>query len=214
MKDILCFGDSNTWGCDPEALSRDVLRRFDRDTRWPGVLARELGPDYHIVEEGQNGRTTVWEDPVEGHMSGLKYLTPCLESHAPLDWVILMLGTNDLKQRYAVSPTDIAWSAARLVELIQKSNAGPDQAAPRVLLVAPAPLATLSGLAGLFDDGVEKSRHLAELYRKQAELTGCDFFDAGTVVRTSDLDGVHWEADYHAAFGKAVAQIIKQATRV
>ena len=107
MKSILCYGDSNTWGYDPQTRSR-----FPHDVRWTGVLASSLGTGYRVVEEGLNGRTTRWDDPIEAGRNGLTFLQPCLESHLPLDLVIVMLGTNDLKQRFGLSASDIAQSAA------------------------------------------------------------------------------------------------------
>jgi lysophospholipase L1-like esterase len=103
MKTILCYGDSNTWGWDPISESR-----LDKDVRWPGVLQQELGDDYEVISEGLPGRTTVWTDPIEGHMSGKDYLIPCLHSHKPIDLVIILLGTNDLKHRFGVTAFDIA----------------------------------------------------------------------------------------------------------
>ncbi len=93
MKTVLCYGDSNTWGSDPE-----TGERFAPEVRWPGVMARELGDGFHVIEEGLPGRTTLREDPIEGsYKDGRAYLTPCLESHRPIDLVTIMLGTNDLR---------------------------------------------------------------------------------------------------------------------
>ena len=119
MYEILCFGDSNTWGYNPA-----TRERFPRDVRWTGVLQAALGKDFHVIEEGLNGRTTVWEDPVEGDKVGKRHLAPCLESQAPLDLVVLMLGTNDTKQRYSAPPTDIARGIGVLLDIIAASTAG------------------------------------------------------------------------------------------
>ena len=103
MKSILCYGDSNTWGCKPIVLP-GVVERFDRDVRWTGILRQQLGDDYLVIEEGLNARTTVHDDPIDGaHKNGKPYLLPCLETHLPLDLVIIMLGTNDLKSRFSLS---------------------------------------------------------------------------------------------------------------
>ncbi len=92
MKTVLCFGDSNTWGYDPDAsLASPFPIRHPHDVRWTGVLARELGAGWRVIEEGQNGRTTVFEDPHTPHRKGLDYLPAALESHKPLDAVVLML---------------------------------------------------------------------------------------------------------------------------
>ncbi len=207
MYELVCFGDSNTWGYSPESKER-----FPRETRWTGVLQRTLGSGYVVIEEGQNGRTTVWDDPVEqNNKNGIKYLVPCVESHAPLDLVVLMLGTNDLKSRYAVSPMDIGWSVRNLVDVVQKSTFGPNAGAPKVLLIAPPPLAKLTEFADLFiGGGPEKSRALAKRYAEVAQEKGCAFLDAGKVVRTSDLDGVHFEAAEHRTLGEAVAREVKR----
>jgi lysophospholipase L1-like esterase len=101
MKTILCYGDSNTWGAVP-LQSLELIERFGRSERWTGVLQRELGQAYEVIAEGCNGRTTVWEDPIEGYKNGKEYLIPCLDSHQPLDLVIIMLGTNDLKARFSI----------------------------------------------------------------------------------------------------------------
>ena len=205
MREILCFGDSNTWGYDPSSKGR-----FANEVRWTGVLQAALGPGFRVIEEGLNGRTTVWEDPVEGDKMGKRHLVPCLESQAPLDLVILMLGTNDTKKRYSAPPADIAAGVGVLLDIIAKSAAGRDGKAPQVLLVAPAPLSKLTEFAPMFDGGPEKSRALAALYAEQARARGCAFFDAGSVVRCSDLDGVHFEAAGHRALGEALAREVKK----
>src|SRR5919204_1412889 len=134
MRTILCYGDSNTYGYDAATAGR-----FPRDVRWPGVVRRELGPEFEIIEEGLNGRTTIWDDPFVDGRNGRQYLGPCLQSHAPIHLVVLMLGTNDLKAVFRVSAPEIASGAAALVATIQTSRAGPGMAAPHVLLVVPPP---------------------------------------------------------------------------
>ena len=206
MKVVLCYGDSNTWGFDP--VTQD---RFSPAQRWTGVLARELGPEYHVIEEGLSGRTTVWDDPVEGlHKNGSNYLLPCLESHMPLDLVVLMLGTNDLKKRFSVSALDIAASVGVLVGIIQGSVAGIAGSPPRVLLVAPPPVGRLSGYAEMFDDAEGKSRKFSEYYRLAAVEYGCDFMDAGKFILSSDIDGIHFEAGQHHKLGQAVAHAVRE----
>jgi lysophospholipase L1-like esterase len=201
MREILCFGDSNTWGADPSSTGR-----FPRDVRWPGVLAAALGPRYFIIEEGLPGRTTVWEDPVEGDKMGKRHLLPCLQSHLPLDLVILMLGTNDLKKRYSAATTDIAQGVACLLDVIAGSGTGPGGKAPSVLLIAPPPLGKLSGFGPMFEGGSEKSRSFSSLYRELAAIRGYPFLDAGAVIRSSDRDGIHFEADQHKKLAEAIAR--------
>jgi lysophospholipase L1-like esterase len=142
MKTILCFGDSNTWGFDPTSITTAFPARHPIDVRWTGVLARELGPDFRIIEEGQNGRTTVHHDPFNVARRGLDYLPACLESHKPIDLVVMMLGSNDLKAVFNVPPSEVASGAGVLARMIVTSQAGPDNRAPQLLLLCPLLWAT------------------------------------------------------------------------
>jgi lysophospholipase L1-like esterase len=218
MKTILCYGDSNTHGT--LAIDFDVLEtpfissqyRLPKQKRWTGVLQSELGSKYNVIEEGLNGRTTVWDDPVEGtHKNGLKYLIPCLESHAPIDLVILMLGTNDLKVKFSVSAFDIAMGIGVLVNTIQKSGFGPDGGEPKVLILCPPPLSGLTYLKDLFGDaGIEKSKELAKHYKKIAKHYGCDFIDMADIIKPSDVDGVHYDEEDVEKLGRELVKPVKQ----
>ena len=197
MSEILCFGDSNTWGFNPSTRGR-----YPRHIRWTGVLARELGPGHHVIEEGLNGRTTVFDDPIETHRRGRDYLIPCLRSHAPLDLVIIMLGTNDVKLRFSAPAYDIAKGMSALVGIIK-------QAAPQVLLMSPPPLAKLTEFAEQFEGGTEKSKRLAGYYSGVAAEFACHFLDAGEFIISSDVDGLHFDAPEHAKLGMAVAAKVR-----
>jgi lysophospholipase L1-like esterase len=206
MRTVLCYGDSNTWGYEPA-----TGERFPEDVRWPGVLARELGNGFRVIEEALNGRTTVREDPVEEYKNGKDYLRPCLESHAPLDLVIVALGLNDLKARFFASASDAADGAGVLVSIAQRSGAGPDGGSPAVLLVAPPPVGLLTELAQMFAGAEEKSEEFSRQYRRVAEKYGCRLLDAGDVARASDRDGIHLEPDEHRKLGEAVAASVKES---
>lgn len=208
MKRILCYGDSNTWGCDPA-----TYERYDEATRWPRVLGQALGDGYEIIEEGLGGRTTVWDDPIEGYKNGRDYLIPCLESHRPLDLVVLLLGTNDLKQRFGLSAFDVAQGAGVLVRLTQTSQAGRSGAGPRVLLLAPPPLAPLTEYAAMFEGAEVKSRQLAGHYERVASALGCAFLDTAQVIVSSPLDGIHFEGPQHRQLGEAVAARVRELLR-
>ena len=210
---ILCFGDSNTWGYDPA-----TFLRFPRKARWAGVLRDKLGDGYEVIEEGLNGRTTVWDDPVEGqHKNGLPYLKACLESHAPLDLVIIMLGTNDLKQRYSLPASDIAEGASVLASWAQNSQTGRDQKAPQVLLVSPVEVSDAIALPPLCDgrlglmfgaDSPSRSRQFKTWYRTVADTLGCSYLDAARFAEPSPLDAVHLDAEGHRTLGLAIAQAV------
>ena len=211
MKTILCFGDSNTHGTNPHDYSR-----FDIHTRWPGAMRDALGEGYWVIEEGCGGRTTVHDDPIEspfqgGSKNGSAYLRPCLHSHKPLDLVIILLGTNDLKVRFSVSAEDIARGAAVLVETVKRSEAGPDGKPPQVLLIAPPPTASLKDtpFEAMLAGAEAKSEQFGERFATIAKELNVPLLDAGGVIETSTTDGVHWEADQHIKLGQAVAERVR-----
>lgn len=207
MKTVLCYGDSNTWG-----YIGGEAERFAPDIRWTGVLQNALGSAYRVIEEGLNGRTTVWDDPLEDGRNGETYLSPCLKTHAPIDLVILMLGTNDLKQRFSLSAYDIAAGAEKLVRLIQASEAGPGHGAPLVLLVCPACVRGLSDFAEMFGDDVEaRSLRMSAHYAAVAQRCGCGFFDASAAITVCEADGVHLSAEAHTALGRKLADAVRAA---
>ncbi|QGZ64384.1 SGNH/GDSL hydrolase family protein [Paraburkholderia acidisoli] len=207
---LLCYGDSNTHGTKP--LSQPgVLERFGPADRWPGVLRESLGPGWTVVEEGLPARTTVHDDPIEGrHKNGLAYWRPCLESQLPVDVVVLMLGTNDLKTRFSVTPADIAHSIDVLLETLVACRAGPNGTTPHVLLMAPVPIEEIGFLGEIFAGGAARSRRLAPLYERVAVKYGSAFLDAGEIATVSPTDGIHYEAEQHHRLGKAVAELVKK----
>ena len=210
MTTILCFGDSNTHGTKP-IPAQDVIDRHGPAIRWPGIMAAELGAGYRIIEEGLPGRTTVHDDPIEGaHMNGLTALPMLIGSHSPLDLVILMLGTNDLKNRFAVSSTDIAASIERLVANLRVLCAAPGRTQPRLLIVAPPPIQEVDWLAEKFVGGAAKSEKLGAAIRRSADRLGAAFLDAGEHIAVSPIDGLHYDADTHAVLGKAIAAAVRQ----
>ena len=204
-KTILCYGDSNTWGYDPATEDR-----FDRHTRWAGVMRDVLGDDYWVIEEGLNGRTTVWDDPIEGYKNGHSYLIPCLETHKPIDLVIIMLGTNDLKVRFFLPPSDIAKGAGVLVNTVQKSDTGRNEQAPPVLLLAPPVVVKLTEFEEMFEGAEAKSEKFSQHFREIAQEYGCHFLDTAQVIRSSPLDGIHFEAAEHRKLGEAVAAKVRE----
>lgn len=206
---VLVYGDSNSYGTKPMP---DLLtgERFGPEERWPGVMAAALGPEWRLVEEGLPGRTTVHPDPISGvHKNGLAVLPAVLESHAPIDLVVLLLGTNDLKARFALPPVEIAVGVEKLVRHIRQDFTGPGGTAPALLLVCP-PIAIEAGcLAEIFAGAEAKARRLPGFYRAVAGRWGAAFLDAGEVIGPSPLDGVHFEAEDHVRLGRRVAEAVK-----
>lgn len=208
---VLCFGDSNTHGSPPATALGAASARYDRTTRWPAVMAGLLGPDWHVIEEGHPGRTTVHDDPIEGaHRNGITVLPSMLESHKPIDAVILMLGTNDLKGRFSVNPTDIALSLERLIGVIRSFACGPDNGDPRILLVAPPPIVEVGCLAEMFEGGAAKSRGLAAATAAAATRAKVSFLDAGAHIVVSPIDGIHYDKQAHATLASVMARAITE----
>jgi lysophospholipase L1-like esterase len=211
-KRIMCFGDSLTWGWNP-TLAGVPIERYAKDKRWTGVLRRHLGDEYEVVEEGLSGRTTGVDDPLDPRLNGASYLPSALASHLPLDLVVLMLGTNDTKVYFNRTPFDIAASMGTLVTHVAMSMGGVGTVypAPRVLVVAPPPLAAeipCPWLAELFVGGREKTLALSAQYRKLASFFQVPFFDAGEVISTDGVDGIHFSEQNNADLGKALARVI------
>lgn len=210
MTTILCFGDSNTHGTMP-LPAQDVVDRHGPAVRWPGVMAAALGPGFRVVEEGLPGRTTVHDDPIEGaHMNGLTALPMLVGSHSPLDIVVLMLGTNDLKTRFSVTAADIAASLERLVGTLRFLCTAPGRTQPKILLVAPPPIEEVDWLTEKFVGGAAKSKGLGAAIRRSAERLGTAFLDAGEHIAVSPIDGLHYDAETHATLGRVMASAVRE----
>ena len=209
MPVVMCFGDSNTHGTMPMRNLQD-RRRYGREIRWPGVLAAELGPDWHVIEEGNGGRTTVHPDPIDGeHRAGLRILPALLESHRPLDAVVIMLGTNDMQARFTSSAGDVCRGVERLVREVQISDAGINGASPKVLVVSPVPVEEVGLFEEMFAGGAAKSRALGPALSEMADRTGAHFADAGDWAEVDPVEGIHLSAEAHAAIGAGVAVVLK-----
>ena len=209
MKTVLCYGDSNTYGYDPRTGFR-----YPASVRWTCRLAALLGDDYHVVEEGCNGRTTVFDDPVEGWKNGLGYLKPCLNSHKPVDIVVMMLGSNDLKETFHASPEQIAEGAGVLVETIQTFTREKQGFEPKIVLVCPPEIGegiTESPFYGSFyENAIERSRELPAHYRRIAVRYGCIFVNAAEHICPSKEDSLHLDPEAHAKLAEVLAEAVIQ----
>lgn len=205
MKNILCFGDSNTYGLRPDGGGR-----YDFSVRYPGKLQELLGSDYHIIEEGCPGRTTIFEDSTRPHKKGIDYLVPCLVSHSPLDLFIIMLGTNDCKHANHANAEEITASLSQLISLARETVAQPI----KILIVSPIHLGDnvwKSEFDPEFDqNSVAVSKHLAAEYERLAAQTDCIYLDAATVAAPSPLDEEHLDAEGHAALAQLIANKVNQ----
>jgi len=210
MKNILCFGDSNTWGYDMDTydFALSDAKRMDIHTRWAGVLQDQLGNEYHVIEDGLNGRTVTVDDPYFPNRVGMRDFENALDAHAPLDLVVIQLGVNELKAHFGLSAGMVASGIGKMVTAAKKSLY--DYPEPKILLVAPAPVRkNISELlfGFIFGDCYEKSLALGKLYRDIAEKNGCGFIDCADLNMTlNDIDGLHYCKADHAKLGLAVAE--------
>jgi len=209
MKSVLCYGDSNTWGYCAATGSR-----FPYGVRWTTLLQKHLGEAFLVIPEGLNGRTTVFDDPFTPHRNGLTSLPVILESHKPLDLVILMLGTNDTKEFFSPSVYGIGWGMRTLAAAVRGGGYGPGEGDPEILMVAPAPVIPGDRTRAPFDlrqfDGAPAiSRELAREYADAARETGCHFLDAAGAASADPLDGVHLGEKDHAALAALMAEKVK-----
>ncbi|MDR0719662.1 MAG: SGNH/GDSL hydrolase family protein [Treponema sp.] len=214
MKTIVCYGDSNTWGFIPLKGQPELKdARFAWGERWTSRLQDLLGGGYRVEEEGLNGRTTVFEDPVSPCRNGFAYLECCMLVKTPVDLLVLMLGTNDTKERFGASAYCIASGMDRLIQSIKGKGYGPGGKDPAILVVAPPPLRdniTETWLYGEFcKEDIAKSKAVPGEYQKVAEQNGCLFLNAGDYVRFSENDGIHLDKENHAKFAEAVYNKIR-----
>lgn len=205
MRRIVCFGDSNTHGTIPFE-KRGAMQRFGPTMRWPRVMLQALSGEWELVEEGLPGRTTVHDDQIEGaHRNGLTVLPAIIESHQTIDLMVLMLGTNDCKQRFSLTGIDIALGVRRLAEMIIASPL-----VEKLLIISPVPLEETGCLAEIFQGGAKRSRDLLDHLREVADELDVAFLDAGELIKVSPVDGVHFSETEHATLGKAVAKQVQE----
>lgn len=211
MINILCYGDSNTYGYNPT----NGLR-FSNKERWTCLLQDILGDNYNVIEEGLNGRTINYSDPLEPYKNGMTYLKPCLLSHRPLDIIFVMLGTNDCNTDYNLSSEDIADEMELMIKTIDSFLKEKQENPFKIILACPVAIndnienSVFSYQVGL--DGVKKSKELASLYKDLANKYNCSFFDACNMFEASPIDSEHMDKNTHKIFAEELAKIIKDLT--
>ena len=208
MKRILCYGDSNTWGAIPAEDNR-----YPAEVRWTGVMQKELGDKYLVIEEGHGGRTTVFDDPVEDRISGIRYFRACCESQSPIDMILLMLGTNDLKTRFGVEPVTIAYGLQRFLDVVNTASLAGEK--PKILIAAPIQISPSYRNYPLFyamfgEDADRRSEKFAESYRHFAEQAGVFYVNAAEYGKAAAKDGIHMDAESHKNLGIMFAQKVRE----
>ena len=210
MKSVVCFGDSNTYGHNPvngERLSEDI--------RWPCVLQKLLGDEFKVIEEGLNGRTTVFDDPNDDWKNGVDYIKGILCTHRPVDYLVIMLGTNDMKTVYNASLDAISSGLNEIVNKAESVMNIKQGYVPKILVVSP-PEISPDVLKGPFCDSfdevsIDKSKRLAEYYKKVADKHGCMFLDAKLYIKPSVEDGLHLDPAGHKGLAEAVFNALKNS---
>ena len=210
-KTILAYGDSLTYGYDPSGAGR-----LPYEDRWPTVLERGLGGKARVIAEGLGGRTTVHDDHfADADRNGARILPTLLSSHGPLDMVIIMLGTNDLKPFHGRTAMECANGVGRLVQIVRGHAAGEGEPAPQIVIVSPPNLGKTSHPEMMVHFGEEtavaESKRMAEFYKLRADLYGTGFFDASTVATPDPRDGVHLDGPSTRAIGDGLVPLVKKA---
>jgi lysophospholipase L1-like esterase len=205
---IVCFGDSNTWGYDAS-----TQERFPEGIRWTSILGELLGDEFQVVEEGLSGRTAVMDDPLFEGLNAYSYIYPCLMSHAPLELVLIMLGTNDTKERFHLTSYNIAQGIVRLALKAKNTPVGPSGSIPKVLVIAPPPIGK-----GYYDTEIGKpmgkdcdvkSEELSTFLKDLLEDIDIEFLDTKDTVRMNQIDYMHLDAEGHRLLAKLVFHKIK-----
>lgn len=210
-KHILCIGDSNTHGyCADPGDCADGGHRFNEEERWTCLLQQKLGSDYLVIEEGLGGRTTVFPDPLHESMDALSCLYALLKSHEAVDLLIIMLGTNDTKERLGANAACIALGMERLVRKAQSTDCWGEKA-PNILIVCPPPILPLMEKAAcgqsMGKGCVEKSRELPVYLKETAKLVGAHYLDAAE-CEFNPVDGMHLTKKGHARLAEMLAEAV------
>ena len=218
MKNILCFGDSNSWGFDADTydIGTGIAKRMPFDVRWPGVAQKNLGNGYRIIENALNARTLMNEDPYFPHRLGIASLEETLDANAPLDLVIIMLGINETKRHFNLSAGMITLGLEKLI--IAAKQRFYDYPEPKVLVISPAPVrsnidACIFGYS-FGNEAYGKSCEFSKLYGETAKRFNCGFIDGASLnLAISPIDGLHYTREDHFKLGTKAAEKIREMLR-
>lgn len=208
MQHILVYSDSLSWGIIP--MTR---KRLPFEKRWPGAMEIALsnaGLQVRVIENCLNGRRTVWDDPFKAGRNGMDGLAQQIEIYSPLALVMLMLGTNDFQSVHTNNAWHASQGVAALIHTIRNAPIEPGMPSPTILVIAPPAIQVAKGnMADKFLDGNKKCIGFAEALLKVCAETNCHFFDAGNIVASSAMDGVHLDTEQHISLAHALSAIVK-----
>jgi len=203
MKKILCYGDSNTWGCNPADGSR-----FGEDTRWPMVMAAILGEGYCVIEDAKCGRT-VLNLNLDPELNGIAWITGKIESYVPLYAAVICLGTNDVFDPGEIPVPRILAGLERIIGIIRETHIRHGMAAPHIILLTPVMPSARPEEMNFYQLQINKAAALIAEYRILARETGALCLDISGTISASEKDGSHIEREYHVKLGRGVAEFIK-----
>lgn len=207
-KHILCFGDSNTHGyCADPSDSLEHGERFNENERWTCLLQRALGESYLVIENGVNGRTTAFSDPFRSYISGLDSIEAELMAHRRVDLLIVMLGTNDVKERYNMNATCIGFGLEKLCYTASVTDAWTDNK-PNILVIAPPHISEAMDDPTMGVGCPEKSRQLAAVYEAVCEKHGWHFLDCEGVAEFNTVDFMHFTAEDHRKLARKLSELV------
>ena len=203
-KTIVCYGDSNTYGSVPKKF--DIHERYPRSIRWPSVLQNLLGNNFEVVNEGLSGRTLVVEDPTKPWRTGITHLAAILKTNEPIYLIVIMLGTNDVKEAYKLTPQDITKHLEQTIDFIKKED---DKI--KILVVCPAKPVTPKN--GSIDPRMKRAPEIFEefpvLYKEVADRAGCMYINTSDYISSSLVDGYHLDPAAHKKLAEVLAEKIK-----
>lgn len=204
-KNILCFGDSNTWGLNPV-----TGKRFDENSRWPALLNKNLGPGFNVIEAGQPNRTLVHNPPFDGVLSGISYLKPYLE-RCDIDFIIIALGTNDLKKRFNLTPILIADGLNYLISSIHGYyEQSSTLQTPEIIIASPPKITITKQYSRIFQGADIKAIELSNEFRCVAANNKCAFIDFNTFIDVFGGDGIHFKSEQHLAVSFDITQLVEE----
>lgn len=206
IKNVLCFGDSNTWGLNPV-----TGKRFDENTRWTSLLNKHLGWGFNVIEAGQPNRTLVHNPPFDGVLNGVSYLKPYLDKH-DLDFIIIALGTNDLKKRFNLTPTLIADGLNDLINSIHiYYQQGSTLKSPIIIIASPPKIRITEQYSRIYEEADTKATKLSSAFKSVAANNKCAFIDLNSFINISDGDGIHFDDIQHLSIGFKIAQLVQNS---
>ncbi|WP_338366971.1 GDSL-type esterase/lipase family protein [uncultured Pseudoalteromonas sp.] len=199
-KNILCFGDSNTWGLNPE-----TGKRYDESTRWTMLLNQQLGSEYKVIEAGQPNRTLVNNPPFMGDLNGIRYLKPYLEQHT-LNTIVIALGTNDLKKRFNLAPADIANGLTHLINSIKQFYLPINL--PNLIIIGPLFINPQRALSRIYLNFEQKLLPLNDLFKGIAQEHALNYVDISQLTSPLGSDGIHLSCQGHKQLSKLLSRVV------